>query len=185
MTMFDCRVRGRTLRALWCAGAAWLAASAGAYPLDLDGTVMRTTATETVRGVKHEVVHKAQGDRLDERHLVRNDTGKADARVHIALTQTGDDSYLLQLQSQDLGSADHYRAHVRLAMPREISCRGGYWTMVDVELLQDDLAQDTRGLAWLHLDDRIEIGYRRGQREPFHFTGGQVQIAFRVVEACV
>ncbi|MBQ0960080.1 hypothetical protein KAK06_14090 [Ideonella sp. 4Y11] len=173
------------LRALVCGAAAWLASACWAYPLNLDNTVMRSVVQEQVRGVRHVLVHLAKGATLDERHLVKNDTGKVDARVHATLSQVGDDSYVLQLQSQDLGSADHYRFHVRLDLPKEISCRFGYWTVVDTNLLADDLTSGAKPVYWYTLDDELHVSFHRAQRTPMQFTAGQLQLYFRVVEACV
>lgn len=174
------------LRALCGAAAAWLAGGCWAYPLNLENTVMRSVVQEQVSGgTRHVIVHLATGPVLDERHLVRNETGKADARVYATLTQVGDDSYRLQLQSQDLGTADHYRFHVRLDPPKEISCRGGYWTVVDANLDADDLTSGAKPIYWTSLDKELHVAFHRAQRTPMHFTGGQVQLTFRVVEACV
>lgn len=172
-------------RTLLCGVAGWLAAGCWAYPLNLDNTLMRSAVRERVPGTLHEIVHQGQGPVLDERHLVRNDTGKTDARVHAMLTQVGDDSYLLQLQSQDQGSADHYRFHVRVDPPKEISCRFGQWVLADVNLLSDDLTLGARAIDWRHGDKDIDVVFHRAQRAPMQFTGGQVQLSFRVVEACV
>lgn len=172
------------LRALACGAAAGLVTTCWAYPLDLDNTVMRSVVREQVPGVRHVIIHQAKGAALDERHLVKNDTAKPDARVHTTLTQVADDSYQLQLQSQDLGSADHYRLRVVLDLPDEISCRDGYWTVVDLNLQSDELTSGARPMYWSSLTNEILVSIHRAQRGPMHFTGGQAQLSFRVVEAC-
>lgn len=164
--------------------AACLAGASWAFPLRLNNTQMRSVVEERVPGVRHVIVHRTQGAILNERDLVRNDTGKADARVHASLTQVGDDSYVLQLQAQDLGSADHYRLHVTLDVPNRVSCRGGYWTVADGNLLTDDLVSGAKPVYWWNLNDEIHVAYHRAQRAPMHFTGGQMQLYFRVIEAC-
>jgi hypothetical protein len=172
------------LRALACGAAAGLVTTCWAYPLDLDNTLMRSVVREQVPGVRHMIVHQVRGAALDERHLVQNDTGKPDARVHATLTQVGDDSYELYLQSQDLGSADHYRFRVVLDLPDEISCRDGYWHVADLDLLTDELTSGAKPMYWSSLNDEILISVHRAQRGPMHFTGGQARLSFRVVEAC-
>lgn len=171
------------VRDVFCGLAGWLTAACWAFPLNLDNTVMQTKVREREAGLLHLIVYEAHGPTLDERHLVRNDTGKPDARVHATLTDAGDGTYLLQLQSQDLGTADHYRAHIQVELPKE-SCYSGYWYLTDLTVLQDDLVTGARPIVYNAGDRSIDVSYHRAQRGPMRFTQGQMRLSFRVDQMC-
>ena len=66
-----------------------------------------------------------------------------------------------------------------------VEVRRRQWVVADVNLLSDDLTLGARPIDWRHGDKDIDVVFHRAQRAPMQFTGGQVQLSFRVVEACV
>ena len=155
-------------------------------PLKLGKTEMRTNVRDRSHDPQDELVYKSNGPVLDERHLQRNQTGRTDGKVHARLEPDGDAVYRLTLQSLDTGRLKSFRANVRIVFPKAISCRFGYWTFGDTELVSNTLTDSPDDpLIGSGSNNELDVVVDQTSGRSFHFTGGQMVIRFRVFEACV
>lgn len=178
----DCAaMAGALALTLW---AVWVGPAAATEPLKLGKTEMRTNVRDRSHDPQDELVYKSNGPVLDERHLQRNQTGRTDGKVHVNLVSTGDGRYQLVLQSLDTGRLKQFRANIRLTLPTKVSCRGGYWQVVDLNLLESGLTTSPDFPYYASYSNVIDVLVDQAAGRSFHFTGGRMVIEFGVVEAC-
>ena len=154
-------------------------------PLKLGKTEIRTNVRDRSHDPQDELVYKSKGPVLDERHLQRNQTGRTDGKVHVTLEATGETMYRLTLDSLDTGRLKEFAASIRVTPPKAISCRFGYWTLGDLELLENTLTDSPDHPYYSSGTEGIFINVDQASGRSFHFTGGQMVLQFRVFEACV
>ncbi|MBN8488630.1 MAG: hypothetical protein J0M20_13020 [Burkholderiales bacterium] len=154
-----------------------------AFPLKLAKTEMRTVLRDRVDGVAHEVVYRSNGPAIDESHLRRNLNDKPDGKVHLALVDLGEGSYQLTVRSLDTGRADRFHADVNLVLPKHADCYLGYWDVVDVNVLRNDLA-DTPNMYLSAGSQGIRVALHKRAEGYFQFLGGELVVTFNVREQC-
>ena len=168
-----------------CTGASTtaLAFDPGA-PLKLGKTEIRTNVRDRSHDPQDELVYKSNGPVLDERHLQRNQTGRSDGKVHARLEPVGDAVYRLTLTSLDTGRLKSFRSNVGVVLPKQISCRFGYWTLGDTELESNTLTDSPDFPYYSAGTNEIDVVVDQASGRTFHFAGGELVIRFRVFEAC-
>ena len=82
------------------------------------------------------------------------------------------------------GRLKSFRANVGVVLPKQISCRFGYWTLGDTELESNTLTDSPDFPYYSAGTNEIDVVVDQASGRTFHFAGGELVIRFRVFEAC-